>query len=316
MGVLSFVDVFDVRDIEFGTSRPVGKLEKVMLTSATRVLNTDSDQEGYGAFLYGEEIPLQFIDITRMAEAPGVAVRRQEFKILPGDDTKDIVPGTHLVVAQSPHSSYWAAMSPLRPHRRERPALLDDASELAQLKAGIAKSPRDLFETRKGVLTAAVEEDDFRVFLRPSVRAQYRQLSHVIGYVDGSDGPIEKLNAVEMEIMNSKRLKATLAAVARGAPVGPNRSLSVPKRLRDDLEGLMLFSVRQALAGPGAEAEPETYVGKPVGLYARHLFMDHAHNAARQADETGDQLMVEQDALERGDYVQRQLARYLSELYA
>jgi hypothetical protein len=318
MGSIGFIDLFDVRDELLGEARPVGKVENVVLTSATRVANKGEDQGGYGDFVFAEEIPLQFLMISRQAEADGVTIRRQEFKAMPVEGAEAINEGMRLVVCQAPHSSYWVSVAQFRGWRRSdrKPEVLFEVTTPWELSRAVESSSNDLFESRKDVLTAAVEEDDFRVFFRPSVRAKYKDLCHVLGVVEGSEGKLENYHAVELAILRSSRLQSTLKAVAAGEPVGPMRNMFVPHALRDELESLMLFSVRQALAGPGAEKNAGKFVGQPVGLYARHLFMDHAHNLARSADETRCNLHVDSDVLEKGDLVQQQIARFLAAHYA
>lgn len=312
MGVIDFVDVFDVRDSELGQSRPVGIVENVVPTSATEICKSPED-DGYGGYVFGAEIPLNYVQITRRGDQPGVAIRRQEFKSVPGDPDQQVKDGARLIVAQAPHSGYWVAVKPFRRWRETRPDILETAESVSVLTKAVEDSDRDLFESRKGIVTAAIEEDDHRVFLQPSVRAQYDRLRYVLGVVQDMGEDQRLYEALEMAIVNSSRLKSTVKAVASGKPVGPKENkLFVPRRLRDDLCSLMSFSVRQALAGPGAVTNPEEWTGKPVGLYARGLFMAHAYNLTRSAPETRHEIFADIVEMKDGDAVQNQMARFLA----
>lgn len=314
MGTIDFVDIFDVRDQVYGASRPVGKIDNVVLTSATEIERSTEDVEGYGRYVFGGEVPLTCVEISRQGEQPGVAVRRKEFKSLTDGSEPRIKEGATLIVAQAPHSGYWVTVKPFLRWRRSdvRPEILETATNIPVLQEAMAASDRDLFETRKGVLTAAVEEDEYRIFLRPSAKAQYRGLCQVMGVVQDTGGSKQHYDAVEMEIFQSKRIQSTIKAISAGAPLGPNRNLFLPKRLVDELPSLMAFSIRQALAGPGSEQNADEFVGTPVGRYARHLFMDHAHNLTRTADETRREMFADLDVLEAGDAVQNQIASFFA----
>lgn len=311
MGILDFVDVFDVRDSELGQSRPVGIIENVVPTSATKICKSPDDDR-YGGYVFGAEIPLNYVQITRLGQQPSVAIRRQEFKSVPGDPDQQIKDGARLIVAQAPHSGYWVVVKPFRRWRERRPDVLESAENPLVLTKAVEDSDRDLFESRKGIMTAAIEEDDYRVFLRMPARAQYKGLRHVLGIVQDIGGEEKRYAAIETEIFNSPRLQSTVKAVAKGAPLGPNKDLFLPHRLRDDLDSLMFYSIRQALAGPGAEKNPEEFKGEPVGLYARHLFMDHAYNLTRSAPETRHEVFAYIGAKDDGDAVRDQMARFLA----
>jgi hypothetical protein len=309
MGTISFLDLFDARTTQSGVSRPVGKLETILKVTATKIV---SDEGADGGFVFGTEVPLGYCYRTRAAEAEGVAIRRLEFS--QSKDIRELDPGSLLVVTENPYRTMWATSATFKTSSKDHPAALDTVETVEELLNAVRQSRQDLFETRTGVLTAAIEEDQFRHCYEPSKRTEYGSLSQVIGCIPRTDERPVDLKMVETAILRSDHLQGYLKAVRSGVMIGRKKSLFVPGRLHAELDGLLWWSVRQALAGPGEAGDSGASQGQPVAWLAKNIFERHMENFVRAALDTSKRLHLPLEALNAEDEASRRLSRFFGAL--
>lgn len=306
MGHLSLLDVFGKRPEASNSSLPIGASEQIHKCTATEIVY---DPAVPGLHLFGDEIPVEYCSRIRITHEE-VYTRRLEFKV--NVKNSDITAGSVVFLSEYPYRFMWTASAKFKKPQKDVPRALSNIESSDELIELLEISNNDLFETRNGWLTASVEENQFRYLLKPSLRSEYGSLSHVYGIFIDKAREVLNIDSAERAIFSSKFLQEHLKHVRLGKPLGPEKNLFVPEELHDELTGLLWWSVKQSLAGPGLSAEK--YEGAPVCYLARDIFDSHAFNFTRNALSARSQLHFDEQYLDSNEEGRVRLARWLGYL--
>lgn len=307
MGQLLLTDVLGTGSKQHGTSRPVGAVETIHQTSLT---DLTPDPDAPGGVIYGDEIDVGYCHRIHRLAQPDVTVSRLEFK--PVQKGKAIKPGTLLFVTEFPHRSMWAAWAPFKRSRKDAVPGMDDVASKQDLLDVMAKTKQDIFESRTGVLTAAIEETQFGSYFAPSQTKSRDTLKHVFGCYTPADGQTLTRDALAQSLFDSDYVRKQVRLFKSGLPLGPEKTVTVPEPLKEDIESLFWLSILQALAGAGDKSA--TYHGKPVLYFARDLCEQHLIRATRKELNRATPMQQGYGALETDEEARRRMNIYLAAL--
>lgn len=261
-------------------SQPVGGRELTGLTSAIRI-----ERKSTGEVVFGPELPMHAATRPRNIRTRNGNLSWLRFEFKADRANQDLKKDSFLIVTEHPRSSFWWQHARFRPpsqksrneRQNDQPEAweLDHRDDILKKLESLAYDP---WETNRRYLTAGISQPAPGLL---DMRTQERKRGTFQLYGVSVFDP-EHLSTELFESPEAQRLLSlTKSRKIKFWPAAAELKL---RKLRsetiDDSGSLMLWAIRQALAGPHSNSQ--NWIEQPVMILAQRIYCTHLYNTNRR----------------------------------
>ena len=278
-------------------AREIGAVPLRATLTAMRVGKEDRQD---GDLVYLGETPIYVATPWRSIEyGDGQHHQWWRLEIKADSSNESIRRDHHIVVAEHPYANGWLHHACFKPGSKKEAMRRPDLSKHVfnspgELVHWIEELSHDFWE-KGNYLTAGISEPEIPFLPVGTTRNVQRQALLVLGVCDD-------FGACEQALWGTPRVrklnKATEDGTLRFWP--PKTKRKTQPRLSDELKaegpGLLMLSIRQALAGPHKDSRK--WVGRSVMDKVDYIYQGHIYNRYRIQEREGGRLLSYRDEIE------------------